>query len=74
MQGVFRLRDFEATLPSPGGAFKITQHGVKWVAAEEENPPYVWGFPSLGLAEMYFTQVLKTIKLAQEANRHDAKR
>jgi hypothetical protein len=58
---------FSAKLPSPGGHFDVDVHGVVWRADDENAPPYTWGFASIDQAEAYFTQILKTIRLAQIA-------
>jgi len=66
---------FSAKLPTPGGGFYIsTDSKVEapfvWKADDEDAPPHVWGWQTLDQAEVYFAEILKVIRLAQEARRH----
>lgn len=63
------MSDFEAQLKTPGGAFYLSSKGTfVWRADDEDAPPHVWGWQNLDMARAYFEELLKTIKLAQEAN------
>lgn len=61
---------FSAQLKTPGGAFYLGSDGTfVWRADDEDAPPHVWGWHNLDMAAAYFTELLKTIRLAQEARR-----
>ena len=61
------MTEFTVMFHAPGSRFEVGTM-LKWIADDENAPPYLWALP-LDQAEELIQNLLNTIRLAQEAKR-----